>query len=382
MALRRWAQTNNANANGSPKVKTPNSPGLNSSSAPGTPGSAPSSPRPRASYMYSPSATPSISSSTPFDWDAARSMKPAPYGSPAQGKRRMATKATGTPARKGVTRKKGLVERIRNIPSRVAFEIGMFPHNVPLPEPKTSAWLLGGTMHFLHLIVRISQVRKVPDADAGWEDMYRESEGSSWFDWTTPVSLLLIVGSVLNALYLFTRVRLYRLHHRADPIASPSAKFVSAHLDFEPLEPASVLYRVSSGAWSAWSTAWRFLLNMRPRPAKISGPKMSKVQQLDVWAPGDLETLLFCVYSPVHWLLWLATTSANWVLICIIMGGVSAQMWGLTQSFTILMRDKEIIAAEVMREYNDGFVYPRVNPIRKDVAVMTHQAETVNVWED
>lgn len=29
-------------------------------------------------------------------------------------------------------------------------------------------------------------------------------------------------------------------------------------------------------------------------------------------------------------------------------------MWGLTQSFTVLIRDKEIIAAEVMREYNDG----------------------------
>lgn len=111
MALRRWAQTNNANVNGSPRVKSPNSPGMNSQSVPGTPGSAPSSPRPRASYMYSPSATPSISSSVPFDWDALRSMKPAPYGSPGVAKRRMATKATATPTRKGVTRKKGLIER-------------------------------------------------------------------------------------------------------------------------------------------------------------------------------------------------------------------------------------------------------------------------------
>ena len=28
------------------------------------------------------------------------------------------------------------------------------------------------------------------------------------------------------------------------------------------------------------------------------------------------------------------------------------------------------------------FVYPRVNPVRKDVAVMTNQAEIVNIWED
>ncbi|KAF7976313.1 hypothetical protein HWV62_7023 [Athelia sp. TMB] len=382
MALRRWAQTNNANVNGSPRVKSPNSPALSSPSSHNAPGSAPATPRPRVSYLYSPSATPSISSSTPFDWDAARSMKPAPYGSPAQGKRRMATKATGTPARKAIVRKKGLIERIQNIPSRIAFEIGMFPHNVPLPEPKTSAWLLGGGMHFLHLIVRINQVRKVPDSSTGWEDMYQEHEGTSWFDWTTPMSFLLMAGAVLNALYLFTRVKLYRLHHRTDPVSSPSAKFVSAHLDFEPLQPASVLYRVSSGVWNAWCASWRFLLNMRPRPAKIGGPKMSKVQQLDVWVPGDLETLLFCVYSPVHWLLWFATTSGNWILMCVIMGIVSAQMWVLVQSFTALVKDKEIIAAEVMHEYNEGFVYPRVNPIRKDAAVMTHQAETVNVWED
>lgn len=135
-----------------------------------------------------------------------------------------------------------------------------------------------------------------------------------------------MVGSILNALYLFTRVRLYRLHHSTDPVSSPSAKFVSAHLDFEPLVPASVLYRVSSGTWNAWCAMWRFLLNMRPRAAKTNGPKMSKVQQLDVWQPGDMETLLFCIYSPVHWLLWFASTSGNWMLMCIIMGGVSAQV--------------------------------------------------------
>jgi len=28
------------------------------------------------------------------------------------------------------------------------------------------------------------------------------------------------------------------------------------------------------------------------------------------------------------------------------------------------------------------FVIPRINPIRRDAAVMTHQAEVVNVWED
>ena len=70
----------------------------------------------------------------------------------------------------------------------------------------------------------------------------------------------------------------------------------------------------------------------------------------------------------------------------------------LTNAFQTMVKDKNIIAAEVMYEYDEKvsffrcwesladlpiqFVFPRVNPIRKDVAVMTHQAEVVNVWED
>jgi len=38
-------------------------------------------------------------------------------------------------------------------------------------------------MHLLHLCARIHQVRKVPASDIGWEDMYHEEEGNSWFDW-------------------------------------------------------------------------------------------------------------------------------------------------------------------------------------------------------
>lgn len=64
-----------------------------------------------------PSATPSISSSTPFDWDAARSRKPPPYGSPFVDKRIQAlrngqggTPSKGSPAKR-VVRKKGFFEK-------------------------------------------------------------------------------------------------------------------------------------------------------------------------------------------------------------------------------------------------------------------------------
>jgi hypothetical protein len=80
----------------------------------------------------------------------------------------------------------------------------MFPHNIPLPAPQTSAWLLGGGMHFLHFLLRINQVQKVPDSDLGWEDMYREHEGSSWFDWVRQCFALIFLRTMDDMqLYLY-----------------------------------------------------------------------------------------------------------------------------------------------------------------------------------
>lgn len=195
MALRRLAQTNNAinNAdNGSPRTPY-------SASSPSTPNSHVS-----LGTYRSPASTPSISSSVPFDWEAARSRRPPPYPTPLQNKRKSngtSGSVATTPVKRAVIRKKGLVERysvrhlhhasinrkvtprITAIPSSIAFEVALFPHNVPLPPPKVSARILGGTMHLFHLCVRVSRIRKVPDSDLGWEDMYREGEGDFWFDW-------------------------------------------------------------------------------------------------------------------------------------------------------------------------------------------------------
>ncbi|KAJ2981492.1 hypothetical protein NUW54_g10867 [Trametes sanguinea] len=53
----------------------------------------------------------------------------------------------------------------------------------------------------------------------------------------------------------------------------------------------------------------------------------------------------------------------------------------LSRSYEALLKDKAIIAAEVLHEYDEKFVYPRVNPVRKDAAVMTHESEMVSVWD-
>ncbi|KAF8654100.1 hypothetical protein AX16_003633 [Volvariella volvacea WC 439] len=371
MALRRLAQENNA-------ISVTTSPRSSSHDAPSTPKSKPS-------VYRSPASTPSISSSVPFDWEAARSGKPPPYPTSVQNRGRKSVGAgssTGstTPARKAVIRKKSLYERAAAIPSRIAFEIALFPHNIPLPSPDTSAWIIAGTMHFLNFCIRISQLRQVRESDLGWEDMGQEVDDDTWFDWTFPVSVLLIAISVLNALYMFTRIKLYSLHRRGELVGSPHASFVPIELDFEPLQTPSLLLRIRARSWRLFVTSWRWLLGMKTLPASSTPTaKSSIVQQLQVWSPGELELGLFGLYSPAHSLLWMAWGTSNWILMTVLMVVISAQLRYMTRSFNGLIRDKAIIAAEVMNEYNQVFVNPRVNPIRRDAAVMTHEAEMI--WE-
>jgi hypothetical protein len=203
MSLRRFAQANHAaNTPGSPHSPSPRLNGVTHT---------PVTPRARVSYVHSPSSTPSISSSTPFDWDAARSRRPPPYASPLSAKRksRMSTIPDGVrPLPKKVVKKKGIFERsvivssvcvqsidelsmrspfyrITALPSQIVFEISMFPHNLPMPAPRTTGWLIGSSMHLLHLCLRISQIRATADSDIGWEDLYWERSQQSWFDWVS-----------------------------------------------------------------------------------------------------------------------------------------------------------------------------------------------------
>lgn len=343
-------------------------------------GPLPTTPRPRPSYAInrSPANTPSISSSVPFDWEAARSRAPPPYASPLSTRPRKSVgtaTSTGTP-RKGIVRKKGVFERIRNLPAAIAFEIALFPKNIPLPSPKTSARITGGVIHFLHLCINASH-----ESDNSWDSLSR-SQSDTWFDWTTPITILLMSLSVLNTYNLSTRTKHYQFLRRQDPISSPNAKFIVTEMDLERLERPSWGKRIRLNLWYALSLSWRFLLGMQlPHAGPAIKETTSKVQELEIWTPGEMETELFSIYSPAHALLWLAIGSTNWILSILIMGLVGLQLNVLSHAYTQLLKDKQILAAETMKEYNEVFVYPRINPIRRDVAVMTHQSEVVNVWE-
>jgi len=246
------------------------------------------------------------------------------------------------------------------------------------------ARVFGALLHCAHLVVRYTKLRRLKDEDIGWEDMLGEinmpgtTTASSWMDWTTPASIMLISISLLNATYVFTRIKYYHLFLKPDLVNSPSAEFVdSQDLDYtDNSEPPSVRSRILSQCVHFFWISWVFLLGIN-RPVEPTKPTR-KVQRLSIWSPERGETQLFIIYSPLHAMLWQAVTPGNWLMIVVLLGITSAQIYLLNEWHVRLLKDKEIIAGEVMSEYNQKFVYPHIMRVRRDACVMTNEAETIN----
>jgi hypothetical protein len=72
---------------------------------------------------------------------------------------------------------------------------------------------------------------------------------------------------------------------------------------------------------------WRFLLGITPSSSPGSSAYGgTRVQELEVWTPGEGELMLFCVYSPVHVFLWMLWNAGNWIMMAAVMVGVSFQV--------------------------------------------------------
>lgn len=122
MDLRRFAQTQKAKTSSPSRVSTSPIAHVSLPSTPIRGAAMQAAPHTRLVYPISPVTSPSLSASTAFDWEAARSSRPPPYSSPAARRvrnLRQSDVGTGSPGpatpgghrRERIVRKKGLIER-------------------------------------------------------------------------------------------------------------------------------------------------------------------------------------------------------------------------------------------------------------------------------
>jgi len=148
---------------------------------------------------------------------------------------------------------------------------------------KAMAYFLGICLHFLHICLRMGRMQSTAQSNCNWEDLSGVDADGAWIDWTDFGCLILIVGAALHGVVMLSRFEIYR------PVGRKTT--------------------------------------------------------LTIWSPNEFELHLLCVYSPAHALMWMVTSSANWMLMVVIMALLSKQLYVLGEAYYALVSDKQIVTS-------------------------------------
>ncbi|EGG05316.1 uncharacterized protein MELLADRAFT_116799 [Melampsora larici-populina 98AG31] len=230
---------------------------------------------------------------------------------------------------------------------------------------------------------RMNGIHSIGDRLNEARELVKKQYPTGWLEVLTFLSVCLCGYSCYNAYKLFSARRSYRMHIRElitensmieqkDPVNSPNVTLVQS-----PTAPTP-----QAISWA--QTIWRMLRRLSslligwPRSGLEDLPQPSQIHQLDVWEPSKLRLRILTFYPPpLAFLLHFATISENCMNWTIMILTIQFQTHLLIKSFTQLNKDKQIIQAEVMHEYNAQFVYPRTFPLTRSIGTMTSSAEFI-----
>ncbi|KAF8252963.1 hypothetical protein K440DRAFT_576807, partial [Wilcoxina mikolae CBS 423.85] len=219
---------------------------------------------------------------------------------------------------------------------------------------------------------------------AGADDVFRRSSGSSsmaaplsYFLWLS--SWALAAFSVGNAFYCFTRKKRYRMFEQ--------------NIEVEPATPSARRVPVDSSpiANSPLRLLGSIIEPFRNDAASRAHPDESRdVWEIGVWDPTPLSLHLFALFSPVHVAIYFlslplassrmsgspiagyeSSTSPAAIYFTVIMSEIllSLQIIFIKSSFIQQQQDHKVIGSQVMHEYDQKYVHPRLNVIKRDVAI-------------
>lgn len=118
------------------------------------------------------------------------------------------------------------------------------------------------------------------------------------------------------------------------------------------------------------------LLGARP-PATSATSRTNDIQSLRIWEPPEFCLAFFCAFPPPAPLITYLLTSQHPFLLPILHLSTAVLLTHLASSFHRLVKDRQVLYAQVQREYDQRFVYPRVFPTMADRAVGTSDCECI-----
>jgi len=258
----------------------------------------------------------------------------------------------------------------------------------------------------------------------------RQATDDAWRGFATMVAYILLVAACANAYHLFTARRRYHLWMKStsEKVSSDNASLVDLPHAIEEEAKLSLHDRLMGsislmGSLMLKGMMWaldqtlhqfrqipylgviiRFLFpptlarRMRQSPSIPIGNQMHAI---DMWTAPDVQLRIFCLYSPLHALFYTLHLKSSrgfshFVTVFILMAIASAQTTLLAHLYTDLVKDKSIVAGEVLHEYDEKvssylftkkisvltpilslcqFVKPRAMTVSRDASCQTDEAQ-------
>lgn len=200
------------------------------------------------------------------------------------------------------------------------------------------------------------------------DGVFREASGPGWLSWIANIVVLILsFSSFANAWLVYTKKRHYRLFEQP--------------IETTPTTPSAKRVRVDSSPAGASPFGYFRNIAQRNTAAARAHPDATRdVWEIAVWDPNPLCLQLFCLFSPLHVVLYylnlpvapLDPRPSVRVVATIVIGLVlSLQLWLLRSSFTQQIKDNTIINRQVLHEYDSKYVHPSMQKQSRDVAIQT-----------
>lgn len=229
---------------------------------------------------------------------------------------------------------------------------------------KDYALMIGLVFNLVYIVAQANTT----DYSRSDDILLGDTSGPGWFTWSCRIAVAGLAGTAFfNGFFTFYKKRHYRLFEQP--------------IDTAPSTPAARRVRVDSSPASV--TPLRYFQNiLRSNSAESRAhPDAGRdVWEISVWDPNPLCLDVFCLFSPLHVVLYwmnlpvppmdqrpsvrVVTTIATGVFL-------SFSLWFLRSSFANQIRDNGVIQREVFHEYDNKFVHPSTRKLYRDVGIQT-----------
>ncbi|SNX83241.1 uncharacterized protein MEPE_01947 [Melanopsichium pennsylvanicum] len=119
--------------------------------------------------------------------------------------------------------------------------------------------------------------------------------------------------------------------------------------------------------------------SQQPKPFETASSSVHLkhgTRQLLMWDPTPCTANLFATFSPAHAVIYPAAALIQmghfaWFVFVFLLIAVSAPIHLILHQYQQLVKDKGVVQAAVLTEYNEKYVYPRATPIVRDQTTQT-----------